>query len=767
MNLFYQKLLSPEAWLIKEKHWEKNLQNVRESQFAQGNGYLGLRGILEETPYNAVPGTYLAGLYDHTNAQETELVNLPNPVHLKLTSGGEKLGAVAMDQSKHIRFLDMRQGLLTRHTLYQDVRKRKYDYQSMRFVSMRDKNFIVMRTWLTPLESDAEITVKTDTDISTSNAGVITEGRKRHYQVVKVAQFKKYNYLCVKTLEKEILVAYLSHLTYSIGKRTFETTDHAFRLKIKKGRTVCFTKVICLVSSTDKLEGPLEKHTTKKMDWAVKQGFEALLERHSNAMKRLWQFSDIKIKGDAESQQLIRFNIYHMLICAPQDDGRSSVGAKTLSGEGYRGHIFWDTEIFLFPFYLFTQPDKAKNILLYRYYRLDAARKIALRNGYRGAQFPWESSDTGEESTPSWAKNFDGKVIAVKTGRFEHHIVSDIAYACYHYYQATQDIDFMLEYGLELFLETARFWASRGRYDKKTRRFRIRHVIGPDEFHEDIHDNAYTNMMAKWNLLAAYRLFFEFKRRYPAALKTIQRNIRLERREVQGWRQTASGIIPSVRKDGVIEQFQGYFKKKPVRITQRDKFGMPDFPVGLDLSLLNKTQFLKQADVIMLLYLLSTLFSLKTKKCNYQYYAARTLHKSSLSPSVHAILAAETGRLDESYHYFQIASAMDFKNIYGNTDSGIHAACLGGAWQVIVNGFAGLRIKQKRLCFSPKLPPVLREIRFTLMWQGCPLFLRITHRNMRFYYKSKEEKTAALSIQKNNRTLKPNQWQTVRLRPNP
>lgn len=753
--------LSPDEWLIQENGWNKESQNAAESQFALGNGFLGLRGILEEVPHNARPGTYIAGLYDNTNAQETELVNLPNPIHFKMTVRGEKLGAVAMDYAKHKRFLDMKQGLLVRHTLYQDSRKRNYDYQSVRFVSMKDKNFIVMRVWLTPLDSNVEITVRTDTDVSTKNAGVLTEGWKQHYQVTKVTQSRKYDYVCVKTLEKEILVAYLSYLTYTMGNKPLETSDHAFHLRLRKGQTVCFTRIVCVLSSPEQLEGPLARKIRKKLDWGIQQGFDGLLKRHKSMMKRLWQCSDIRIKGDLEIQRAIRFNIHHMLICAPQDGGNSSVGAKTLSGEGYRCHVFWDTEIFLLPFYIFTQPDVAKNMLLYRYYRLDAARKNARKNGYHGAQFPWESADRGQECTPSWAKNYDGKIIAVKTGELEHHIVADIAYAVYNYFQVTSDSDFMFEYGCEILFETARFWASRVKLNKKTRRYEIRNVIGPDEFHEHVHDNAYTNMMAKWNLLAANRLYFRFKRENPAWLETLARNIRLEKEEVLTWKQIASRINIHVRKDGIIEQFRGYFTRKSVRITARDEFGMPDFPVGLDISFINKTQFVKQADVVMLLCLLPTISSQRVKKRNYFYYMNRTLHKSSLSPSAHAFLASEIGEIDEAYRLFQIALYMDLRNIYRNVDAGVHAACIGGAWQAAVNGFGGLRIEQNRLCFKPKLPASWKELAFAVQWRGWVLHFRIDQKKMKVYVKAKKKTLVPLKVNNKVYELRENKWRTI------
>jgi len=739
----FPKYLSEESWFIHQKDWEKTLQNTFESQFAQGNGYLGLRGIMEEVPHNAQPGTFLSGLYDGVNSQVTELVNLPNPIHFKITSSGEKFGIVAMDLSKHGRCLDLKHGLLARHTLYEDRKKRKYDYRSIRFVSMQDKNIIGMQVCFTALEDNIEITVKTDTDVSTVNPGVLTEGWKRHFQLVKVYQTNKYDFVCVKTLENETHVAYVSHLTCSIGKKTKVITDHVFNLKLKKGQTVSFNKIICVHSSNERLPAVVENEALAILDRNVKKGFDELLKRHIKAMDKLWASCDVVIKGNTSVQKAIRFNIYHLLICAPFcGEGSASVGAKTLSGCGYRGHVFWDTEIFLFPFYLFALPDVAKNMLLYRYFRMDAARKNAKKNGYGGAQFPWESADLGDETTPDWAKNFDGRIIQVRTGELEHHIVADIAYATTNYHKVTGDNDFMYHAGYEILFETARFWAKRLKMGKRSGRYEIHHVIGPDEFHEGVNNNAFTNMMARWNLLTAYRYYSYLKKTDKAICAELSGKIRLKEDEVKKWHKMGRNMVTFNQRKGIIEQFEGYFKKKNVRVTKTDDWGMPDFPVGLDLSKISRTQLVKQADVLMMLYLLSSYFNHSLKLKNYRYYLPRTLHKSSLSPSVHSIIANEVGDAEKAYFFFNVAINMDLENIYKNVEDGIHGACLGGAWQAVVNGFGGVNIKRDRLSISPKLPAQWKGLAFSVFWRGIKIHFQISPKKLGVKCSSKTNKSA-------------------------
>lgn len=725
MKFRFTRQMSKPAWLITEDGWNKAKQKMYETLFAQGNGYLGLRGVLAEKPYEATPGTFIAGLYDKATAQETELVNLPNPIHFKITAKGEKLGPAAMDVSKYKRYLDMQQGLLFRHTTFLDSRKNRFDYQSVQFVSMCDKYLIGMRIYLTPLDKDTEITVQSDIDVSITNSGVLTEGRKQHFGLAQVFQTEDRDFLIVRTLEKGISVAYATTLAYQIGGRTVSTSDHAFNLKLKKNETVCFTKLICVLSSDELYPGAVDRRIGDVLDESVRRGFDLSLKRHVNAMKKLWRSSDISIVGDPDVQKALRFNIYHMLICGPVEGGRASIGAKTLSGEGYRGHIFWDADVFSQPFYVYTQPSVARNMLLYRYYRLDAARKIAKANGYKGAQFPWESADTGEECTPAWAKNFDGKIIQVRTGELEHHIVSDVAYAVYRYYMATGDEAFMLRYGYELMFETAKFAASRVSLNRKTGFYGIRRVIGPDEFHEGINNNAYTNMMAKWNLLTAHHIFKDLRRTKPAYFRMLSDKIYLNPKECAEWKKIAARIAMNVRDDGIIEQFDGFFKRKKVRVSAVDENGLPTLPVGLDLSKVNKTQYLKQADVVMLLYLLSGYFSHKTKKKNYFYYLSRTLHKSSLSAAVHAILGNEVGDKDKAYQLFSVSARADLENVYGNVESGMHAASLGGTWQAFIHGFAGIRMVKEKLSIRPRLPEKWKKISFVLKWHGLSLFFDI------------------------------------------
>jgi len=748
MKGFYSQFFDDDLWIIKETEWIKRFQGIRESQFTLGNGYLSTRGVLEEIPYDATPGTYIAGMYDKMVSQVDEIVNLPNAFNFKFSVGGEKLGIVAMDILRHKRFLNMKKGLLARHTVYQNTKKSRFDYKSVRFVSMDNKNIGVMQVSITPLDSSCEVTINTGIDTSISNAGVLTEGRKRHFRVKEVGQSQNAGYLAVQTLEKKHTVIYWSGFWYEIdGKKKKYAEDNIFKLKLKKNRTVTFTKVFHIKRYPYETNiSAFKDESFKKFFRSFNTKFSTLLNKHVKAWEKLWDTADVVIGGAANLQQNLRFNIYHMLVCGPTDNGISSIGARTLSGEGYRGHIFWDTEIFLLPFYIFNFPEVARSLLLYRYRRLDKARELAKKEGYEGAKYAWESAGTGDETTPEWAKDIDGSIIRIYTHKFEHHITACVAYAFYKYYCVTGDERFMRDYGCETIFETARFWASRVQFNKRKKSYDIKNVIGPDEFHIDVNNNAFTNMMAKWNLIMAYRLFNKLKTAFPVMCKRLQDKINLKNKEVKEWHKIAPRIGVKIDKNGVIEQFDGYFKLKKILITETDENGMPIISKKLKTVDMEKTQFVKQADIVMLLYLLDIYYSRNTKKVNYEYYTKRTLHKSSLSAGVYSMMACDCGDMHKAYNFFNIALRMDISNLYGNTKEGIHAASIGVTWQAAVFGFGGISIKKDKLYIDPRMPRSWHGITLSLLWRGNTIKIKMTNEIITIKVISKSKKEIPLGI---------------------
>ena len=761
MKNIYGKYLDEELWLIKENDWNPSLQSMRESQFSLGNGYMGTRGILEELPLDCNPGTFVAGIYNKVMDRVSNIVNLPNPFSFHVAVNGEKISLDSMDIIKHQRILNLHKGILVRHNKFKNVANEHFEYQSIRFMSMDNKNLCVMQIMITPLDNDCITEIHTEIDTSVTNIGMLTESKKRHFYKKELGTKNDSRYLLIKTLDKKHSVLFWSGLYYEQkGKKSY-AKDSVFELALKKNEPVIFTKICTINSFTDENFDSYKKSTHKTFHTAFHSDFNTLLNAHTKAFSKMWDVADIQIVGTSNLQHNLRFNIYHLLICGPDDNQDASIGARTLSGEGYKGHIFWDSEIFIMPFFLHTNPAIVKNMLLYRYNRLDEARKLAKESGFEGAKFPWESAGLGDEQTPDWTKDINGKVVKIFTHKMEHHITADIAYATYKYYVATEDEDFMNSYGYEIIFETARFWASRLKYNSKKQCYEINNIIGPDEFHINVNNNFFTNFIAQWNLTIANKLFKNLKNNAPKIFVSIKKRLSLTDKEAAQWRTKALAVKkPVINKKGIIEQFDGYFKLKKVTITETDENGIPILPSHIGSEEFAKTRLIKQVDVLMLQYFFPEMFDKKSIRANYDYYMAQTLHRSSLSTSICSIIGCLAGDIFRAYHLFNVSLRADISNLYGNTEEGIHAASLGGTYQIIIFGFAGISFKGDRLTINPKIPRTWNKLLFSFLWKGYLLRFEFMHDSVTITAESTKNKKLKITIFKTQQELVPNKRQT-------
>jgi kojibiose phosphorylase len=499
------------------------------------------------------------------------------------------------------------------------------------------------------------------------------------------------------------------------------------------GQTLQLDKLAALLTDKDAgpqspvAEGDLTRRALGELFGLTYDGLRAA---HVAAWDRVWRDGDVIIEGDDEAQLALRFNLFQLLVAAPQHDERVSIGAKTLSGYGYRGHIFWDTEIFMLPYLIYTYPRTARNMLMYRYHGLDGARRKAAANGYRGAQFPWESAGTGDEVTPRFVPDFRDptRLVRIWTGDIQIHITADIAYAVMQYWRAAGDDEFMRDYGAEIVLDGARFWASRAEpetgEDGQTV-YAIRDVIGPDEYHDHVDNNSFTNYMCRWHLQTALAVYDWLEANHPAMAVDLCDRLLLDAEEFDRWKDVAEGISFLYNRDtGVIDQFEGFFDREPV---DPELFRTADrsLQVIFGIEGANERQVLKQADVIMLLCLFRDEFDEATWRANWDAYMPITDHRfgSSLGPSFHAWAACEVSRPDEAYAHFMLAARADLRNPRGNAEDGIHAASTGGVWQAAVFGFAGLRPAPAVSATGghivrPRLPRHWRRLAFSYRYQG-------------------------------------------------
>jgi kojibiose phosphorylase len=487
------------------------------------------------------------------------------------------------------------------------------------------------------------------------------------------------------------------------------------------GETVRLDRILAVYTSRD-VASPA-KAARDRLASTRARGLRAATAAHVDAWRRKWDAADIRVVGDEKAQRALRFAIYHLIATANPAEEHVSIGARGLTGEAYRGHVFWDTEIYMLPFYVFTDPPAARALLMYRYHTLDAARRKAKAQGYDGALYAWESADTGDEVTPQTVVAPDGRLVLIQTGEREHHISADIAYGVWQYWRATGDDAFMASAGNEILVETARFWASRAQVESDGRAH-IRQVIGPDEYHELVDDNAYTNAMAAFNLERAADAVTILGREQPDHWQRLSAQLGISENEPRSWRALARKLITGFDPaTGLFEQFAGYFQLEEIDATAHRGCPTP-IDVCLGAERIGRSKAIKQADVVALSALLWDKWPVSVHEANFRYYEPRTAHGSSLSPAVHALVAARLGDLTRAQAHFRQAAQIDLANNLGNAAGGVHMGALGGLWQAAVFGTAGLQVREDGIAVDPHLLPGWAELAFPVQWRGRLLRLR-------------------------------------------
>jgi trehalose/maltose hydrolase-like predicted phosphorylase len=531
-----------------------------------------------------------------------------------------------------------------------------------------------------------------------------------------------------RTAESRKRLAVASAAELRLDERILEPTGQVHLTRIwtwdaVPGQIVTFWRMVSFARADTRDQAPALE-AEKSLALALESGPRHVLEAHEQAWAKRWTASDVRVEGDAAAQRALRFAIYHLISAANPDDERVSIGARALTGDAYLGHVFWDTENYLLPFYTFTWPAAARALLMYRYHTLPAARAKAVRMGYTGALYAWESADTGEETTPEMIIGPDGRSVAVLSGTLEQHISADIAYAVWQYWQATQDVPFLLEAGAEMLLETARFWASRADLEEDEH-YHIRDVIGPDEYHEHIDDNAFTNVMAQWTLERGLDTAAMLAERWPDRWRALTGQLGIDPGDLAHWRDVAARLVTGIDPvTGRIEQFAGYFDLEDIDLAQYAGRTVPmDVVLGRERT--QASQVVKQADVVMLQALLPERLDSRAHATNFRYYEPRCGHGSSLSRAMHAIVAARLGDLQTAERYFRETAATDLEDTTAGIAGGVRIAALGGLWQAAILGFAGLGLVDDGLHFVPRLPPAWEVLCFRVQWRGREVEIRL------------------------------------------
>ena len=675
-------------WLIVEEGFVPTREHEIESIFAISNGHLGSRGSLAEGGPMSAPATFVAGLFDTGPRGALTQASLPDWSHVAPVIDGAPLSLQSGHLLEQRRTLDMRQGLIWRDWRQEDPAGRVTHLQECRLASADDRRLLLQSVALTAGNWAGELRFEGALDgsaeVRTSRGGAA---------VVSTAA------LCAGGADLQAQAVRLTDLT----------------LQAQPAQSFRIDRFAAVGASSRDQEpsAPAEKHVAA----AQAHGMGDLIARHGAAWSARWAASDVRVDGDPEAQRALRFAAYHLISAADPTDDRVSIGARAMTGVAYSGHVFWDTEIYMLPFYALTWPEAARALLMYRHHTLPAAKAKAAQYGARGAFYAWESADTGEDVTPTSVVGPAGLTIPIKVGREEQHISADVAYGAWNYWRLTGDDVFLLEAGAEIIIETARFWASRAEPGGDGKRH-IRGVIGPDEYHETVDDDAYTNGMARWNLRTAVAVVDDMVRRWPEPWAELRAKLNLEDAELDEWSAAARDLYIGLDpKTGLIEQFRGYFALRDLPVSSFVSRIIPvDVLLGLDRVM--RLPIIKQPDVLMLIYLLWDDFTPEVREANFRYYEPRCAHGSSLSPCIHALLAARLGDMILAKRYFRQTSQIDLNDNMGNASGGVHIAALGGLWQAAVFGFAGLTLGEDGPKLDPNLPPGWREISLRIRWRG-------------------------------------------------
>ena len=778
-----QQSLSDEGWLVRETAFSAERANFYETIFTVGNGYQGTRGSLVEGHKGEWSATYLAGVYDHHDSSVIDLVNSPSWLPVNVTVLGQVLDVQNCKILDHSRVLDMQTGLLHRSTTFEDANGHVTKVEATRFCSLDDQHIAGIEIAVTPINHACEIVIEGGIDGERYNLDCLPAYKEKRipHPETKWEKWAKSRHLEIETKRADTEGCYLQARTIDTGVRIgvasamvclneeagsdpivgYEQVGQRLVLHPKQGETYSVEKRVAIFTSRDVEASAVEAACADKLNAMAKTGLASSRQASVAAWRKKWDVCDCVIEGDSEATRAVRFNVYHMLIAGNPNDPRANIGAKSMSGEGYKGHVFWDTEIFLLPFFIFTQPETAKALMLYRYNTLAGAKENAQENGFMGAQYPWESADTGHETTPKWTH--DG-LNRIWTGEEEIHITACVAYGVFSYVGHTGDWQFMLDYGAEMLIETSRFWVSRLEHNEAEDRYELTRVIGPDEFHEHIDNNAFTNRMAQWHLVQTAKALNTIAADSPTAYAQLSSALGLTDEEIETWQSVAAKIlIPYDSDTSLIEQFSGYFDLDDLEIVEWDENDMPRYPDGRDHFTLNDTMILKQPDVIMLNYLLPDEFSDAEKKANFDFYEKRTMHKSSLSPSIHCIMGIETGDYSSAVKYFTRSAFVDLVDNQGNTEDGMHIASAGGTWQTVVCGFGGLRIKNGQPTFKPWLPKDWAGVQFKFLWQSELISVHLVHGEMSFELSADAADDLEILVQGAPATLRPGVAQTISL----
>ncbi len=750
INQSFKKPIYPyNEWKIIEEKFdiENNFRN--ETMFFVGNGYLGFRGNFEEglgsLKQKGLDGTYINGFYDTEVIKYGEIaygfpekgqtmLNVTNSKIIRLFIEDEEFSMQTGTLEEYNRTLCLKTGILYRNLVWVSPRGKRVKIDIQRIVSLQNKHQAVISYEATPLNFSGEIRIQSILDGNVKNITVENDPRVgsglqgRVLSVENKLMEADYCSIVQKTKNSGLTLACAISNQLETNN-TFESRHldeelsigMEFIINAEENRPIRLNKFISYITSLDCKEANLVEINKNILSDAVSCGFQGLKEKQRAFLEDFWFRTDVEIKGDIALQQGIRLNMFHLLQSVGRD-GKTNIAAKGLSGEGYEGHYFWDTETYILPFFLYNNPQISRKLLEFRYGKLDKARERARQmNHPKGALFPWRGIN-GEECSAYYP-----------AGTAQYHINADIAFAVKRYMEASEDYEFLVEYGAELLFETARLWVDLGSYiPHKGNKFCINSVTGPDEYSAVVNNNCYTNLMARVNLEYAYKTAQLMEKRFPAGFKRLSEKIHLKNSEVTAWKVAVDNMyVPYDEKLGIYLQDDSFLDRAPWDFKNTPG---ENYPLLLHYHplVIYRRQVCKQADLVLAMFFLGNTFTMEEKRINFDFYEKFTTHDSSLSTAIFSVMASEIGCHGKAYRYFMSTARMDLDDYHGNTRDGIHAANMAGTWMCVVNGFAGMRAYEDGLYFNPHLPENWESYSFKITYKGRLIQVGVERNNVSY-----------------------------------
>jgi alpha,alpha-trehalose phosphorylase len=729
---------------LYEEKWDENIYSLNETLFAQGNGYLGLRGSFEEAfrtkRIGSIRGTFINGFYENEKILYGEsaygfaktnqiMLNIPDATRCDFDFDGELFSMDTGTVISYRRELDMSEGILCRDVVWQSDSGKRIRINFKRMVALFDPHLLLLKISIIPENFNGILRFSSHIDANVTNirnaddprVGSQSEGYAFDITEHSVYSSNGLGLLSAKTHRSNLVLGCSIHHAVLHENNVIPTSSFKDRLlslcyvlPVVQGKETVIEKVACYTTSQETPFGEMPLLLREKGALTLHEGFDACALYQKERLTNYWKVARVSVENKPEIEKALSFNQYHLLQSAGKD-GKRNVASKGLTGEGYGGHYFWDTEIYMIPFFLFRQPDIARKLLEHRYTLLPHARNRARTMGHsKGALYPWRTI-AGEECSAYYP-----------AGTAQYHINADIAYAIKQYYEITQDSDFIVKKGAEIVLETARIWSDLGHFNpEKNGQFTIEGVTGPDEYTAVVDNNYYTNRMALEHLRFAIDVLKILELDFREAYKRIRCSLSLSDEEIDRWeRITRSMYLPACGKNRVTPQDDSFFTKKTwdFRHTPTDQY-----PLLLHFHplVIYRHQVCKQADVLMAHYLVGDTVSREQKKRDFDYYEPITTHDSSLSPCIHGIIAAEIGYMEKAEEYFSHTVFLDLHNLHRNTVDGAHLASMAGSWMTFVFGFGGLRIVNGTLSFNPVLPASWSAYSFRLRYRRALLSINI------------------------------------------